>query len=131
MVVSKKSLLAFLLFTALNLNAAINPQAMTANTAQMVNLNLKIKSSGQTVKSDLMMPFYQTAEFERKFGDKNILVEVSPKRGKNSDEIALVMKFYNASGSKAIFKKEIIAKVNEESTINYRGISMRITPSVN
>lgn len=132
MVVSiKTTMFVLLLLSAFNLNAAINPQAMNANNAQMVNLNLKIKSSGQTVKSDLMMPFYQTAEFERKFGDKNVLVEVSPKHGKNSDEIALVMKFYKASGSKAFYKKEIIAKVNEESTVTFRGMSMRITPSIN
>lgn len=129
MVVSiKKTMFALLLLTASSLNAAINPQAMTA---QMVNLNLKIKSSGQTVKSDLMMPFYQTAEFERKFGDKNVLVEMSPKHGKKADEIALELKFYKASGSKAFFKKEIIAKVNEESTVSFRGMSMRITPSLN
>ena len=131
MVVSIKTTFVLLLFSALNLNAAINPHAISVNNAQMVNLNLKIKSSGHTLKSNLLMPFYQTAEFERKFGDKNILVEVSPKRGKNDDEIALVMKFYKASGTKAFYKKEIMAKVNEESTVSFRGMSMRITPSIN
>ena len=132
MVVSTKTtMFAILLLSAFNLSAAINPQAMKLNSAQMVNLNLKIKSSGQTVKSDLMMPFYQTAEFERKFGDKNVLVEVSPKHGKNKDEISLVMKFFNSAGSKAFYKKEIIAKVNEESTVSFRGMSLRITPSIN
>lgn len=132
MVVSfKTTLFSTILLTALNVGAAINPQAMTANNAQMVNLNLKIKSKNQTVKSDLMMPFNQTAEFERKFGDKNVLIEMSPKHGKNSAEISLEMKFYKTAGSKAFYKKEIIAKVNEESTVSFRGMSLRITPVIN
>ena len=132
MVVSlKTTLFSTILLTALNVGAAINPQAMNATNAQMVNLNLKIKSKNQTVKSDMVMPFNQTAEFERKFGDNNVLIEMSPKHGKNSAEISLEMKFYKSAGSKAFYKKEIIAKVNEESTISFRGMSLRITPVIN
>jgi hypothetical protein len=130
MVVSriKKTMFFLLLLTALNLNAAINPQAMNA---QMVNLNLKIKSNNQTVKSDLMMPFYQTAELERKFGSKNVLIEMSPKHGKNADEISLEMKFYKASGTKAFYKKEIVARIGEESHVSFRGMSLKVTPFLN
>ena len=120
-----------LLLTAFNLSAAINPKAMTAQNAQMVSLNLKIKSNNQTVKSDLRMPFYQTAEFERKFGSKNVLIEMSPKHGKNADEIAIVMKFYKAAGTKAFYKKDIIAKLGEESLVSFHGMSLKVTPVLN
>ena len=83
------------------------------------------------VKSELMMPFYQTAELERKIGDKNILIEINPRRGKNADEIALDMKFYRAAGTKAFYKKEIIAKLNENSSISFRGMSLKVKPVLN
>ena len=78
-----------------------------------------------------MMPFYQTAELERKIGDRNILIEINPRRGKNVDEIALDMKFYRSAGSKAFYKKEIIAKLNENSSINFRGMSLKVKPVLN
>lgn len=114
-------------------HSSIDPKAMTASTnnAQMVNLNLQIKSRNQMVKSNLVMPFYQTAELERKIGDKHVLIEINPKRGKSADEISLEMKFYNASGSKAFYKKEFVAKVNEDSHINFRGMSLRVRPVLN
>ncbi|MBC7714244.1 MAG: hypothetical protein H7177_12950 [Rhizobacter sp.] len=133
MVVSKvkKTMFFIMLLTAFNLSAAINPQAMNAQNAQMVNLNLKIKSNNQTVKSDLMMPFYQLASFERKFGSKNVLIEMSPKHGKNADEIALEMRFYKVAGAKAFYKKDIIAKIGEESHVSFRGMSLKVTPVLN
>ncbi len=77
------------------------------------------------------MPFYQTAELERKINNKNVLIELNPRRGKKDNEVAIEMKFYNASGSKAFFKKEVIAKLNQESKITYRGTTVRVTPVLN
>jgi len=134
MVVScfKAVLLSVLVFTCLEASASINPKAMNAQSNnQLVNLNLQIKSRNKMVKSELMMPFYQTAELERKIGDKNILIEINPRRGKNADEIALDMKFYRAAGTKAFYKKEIIAKLNENSSISFRGMSLKVRPVLN
>ena len=133
MVVSriKTTLFSVLLLASFEVRSAINPRAMSGNSSQMVNLNLQIKSNNKTVKSDLTMPFYQTAEFERKVGNKNVLIEMSPRHGKNSDEIALEMKFYKTAGAKAFYKKAIVAKVNEESTISFRGMSVRVKPAFN
>jgi hypothetical protein len=124
--------LSTLTFTT-NTFAAINTQAMNAepNNAQMVNLNLQIKTNNKLEKSNLTMPFYQTAELERKINDKNVLIEINPRRGKTADEIALELKFYKASGSKAFYKKEFIAKVNEESHISFRGMTMKVKPVLN
>lgn len=130
----KTALLPLLVLASLEATAAINPRAMTApttNNAQMVNLNLQIQSRNKTVKSDLMMPFYQTAELQKKVGGKDVLIELNPRRGKNAGEIALEMKFYKASGSKAFYKKEIIAKVNQESRVSFRGMSVRVKPVLN
>jgi len=128
----KAVLLSVLVFTCLEASASINPQAMNAKSNnQLVNLNLQIKSRKKMVKSELMMPFYQTAELERKIGDKNILIEINPRRGKNADEIALDMKFYRAAGAKAFYKKEIIAKLNENSSISFRGMSLKVKPVLN
>lgn len=134
MVVSrlKITLLSLLTIASFEASAAINSKALSAsgsNNAQLVNLNLQIKSRNKTVKSDLMMPFYQTAELERKVGDKNVLIELNPRRGKNADEINLEMKFYKASGARAFYKKEIVAKVNQDSHINIRGMQVRVRPS--
>jgi len=134
MVVScfKAVLLSVLVFTCLEASASINPKAMNAQSNnQLVNLNFQIKSRNKMVKSELMMPFYQTAELERKIGDKNILIEINPRRGKNADEIALDMKFYRAAGTKAFYKKEIIAKLNENSSISFRGMSLKVRPVLN
>jgi superfamily I DNA and/or RNA helicase len=134
MVVSrlKTILVSALVFTSVGAIASINSGAMNAqNNNQLVNLNFQIKSKNKMVKSELMMPFYQTAELERKIGDKNILIEINPRRGKKSDEISLDMKFYKASGSKAFYKKEIIAKLNEDSKVSFRGMSFKVRPVLN
>jgi hypothetical protein len=127
----KVILLSILLVASFELKSAINSRALNTNSAQLVSLNLKIKSNNQTEKTELLMPFYQVGELERKIGDKNVLIELSPKHGKNADEITLGMKFYNSSGSKAFYKKEIVAKINEESLISYKGMSFKITPVLN
>lgn len=124
----------FLATASINLaDASIDSKAMSAhgNNAQMVNLNLQFKSKNKTEKSNLTMPFYQTAELERKIGDKSALIEILPKRGKSSDEITLEMKFYRAAGSKAFYKKEIVAKMNEDSHVTFRGFNLRVRPVVN
>lgn len=121
----KTTLFSLLLVSSFEVGAAINSRAMST---QIVNLDMQIQSRNRTVKSNLNMPFYQTAEFERKVGDKNVLIEVSPRHGKNPDEISLEMKFYKAAGTKAFYKKAIIAKINQDSHINFRGMSVKIRP---
>ena len=134
MVVSKLKLIlcSALVFTTFEANSTLNPNEInTQNNNQLVNLNFQITSKNKMVKSELMMPFNQTAELERKIGNKNILIEINPRRGKNIDEVALDMKFYRTAGSKAFYKKEIIAKLNENSSINFRGMSLKIKPALN
>lgn len=131
MVVSRMNQLCvslILLLASVGASAAIDSRAMSAQNAQMVNLNLQIKAKNKTVKSDLMMPFYQTAELEKKVGDKNVLIELNPRRGKKADEIALEMKFYRGSGERAFFKKEIVAKLNQESRVSVRGMKVLVRP---
>lgn len=113
-------------------SANINYKAMNAkNSQQMINLNLQYKSNNKVVKSDLMMPYYQTAELERIIGNKNVFIEINPRHGKNPDEVTLDMKFYRTAGAKAFYKKEIIAKMNEVSLINVKGISLKVRPVLN
>lgn len=138
MVVSrlKAILVSALVFTSVGASASINSGAMNAqrngqNNNQLVNLNFQIKSKNKMVKSELIMPFYQTAELERKIGDKNILIEINPRRGKKADEISLDMKFYRTAGSKAFYKKEVIAKLNEDSKVSFRGMSFKVRPVLN
>lgn len=115
-------LVSFLVLGAFStsVKADINPQ--------MINLNMQFKTKKKTLKSDLAMPFYQTAELENKFDDKKGLIEINPRLGKNKDEVAIEMKFYKSSGSKAYAKKEIIAKLGEESKVSVKGMTVRITP---
>jgi len=105
--------------------ASVNPNS------QLVNLNLQIKSKNKITSSDLMMPFYQSAELEKMIGNRNVFIELNPKRGKLLDEISLEVKFSNASGAKAFFKKEIVAKVNQLSKISYKGITLQVKPAFN
>lgn len=121
----KSIVLSFFFFTSATAVAAIPAGS------QMVNLNLHIKSKHTNSKSSLAMPFYQTAELERKIENKNVLIELNPRRGKKDDEVAIEMKFYKASGSKAFYKKEVIAKLNHESKISFRGTTVRVTPVLN
>jgi hypothetical protein len=127
----KKSFICILLLSSIEAFGAINPNALSSqdnNNAQMVNLNLQLKSRNKVVKSNLTMPFYQTAEVERSVGDKNVLIEFNPRRGKNSGEIALDMKLYRNGGGRPFYKKDFIAKVNEHSIINLRGLSVKVMP---
>lgn len=111
--------------------ASIAPVEATKSEAnpQMINLNMQFKTRHKTVKSDLAMPFYQTAEIEKKFDSKNnVLIEVNPRHGKNSNEVSIELKFFKASGAKAFAKKEIIAKLGEESKVTVKGMTVKVTP---
>jgi len=121
----KKILLSLCLFSSFEVFGAI------ASNTQMVNLNLSFRSKNSVSKSTLAMPFYQTAELERKIDNKNVLIELNPRRGKKDNEVAIEMKFYKSSGSKAFYRKEVIAKLNQESKITYRGTTVRVTPVLN
>ena len=114
--------------------ASINPKAANVdqlNKSQLVSLNLELKSKNNRVKSNLIMPFYQTAELERKVGQKNVLIELNPKKGKNINEISVELKLFNQSGSKAFYKKEFIARLNEDSQISVKGLSLKVRPVIN
>lgn len=138
----KFSFLVFATMMSLNSFAAIAPMPTSKSdmngknessqlNPQMINLNMQFKSHNKILKSDLAMPFYQTAELEKKINNKNVLIEVNPRRGKNSNEVAIEIKFFKQSGQKAFAKKEIIAKLGEESKISVKGISMKVTPVLN
>ncbi|MBC7537982.1 MAG: hypothetical protein H7281_04125 [Bacteriovorax sp.] len=107
---------------------AFSLEAKADTNPQMINLNMQFKAKNKTLKSDLAMPFYQTAELEKRFDNKNVLIEVNPRRGKNSNEVAIEMRFYKSSGAKAFAKKEIIAKLGEESKITIKGMTIKVTP---
>ena len=124
----KKHFSFLIIFIAVfgSITFALNAKADT--NSQMINLNMKFKAKNQVLKSDLAIPYYQTAELEKKFDNKNVLIEVNPRRGKNSNEVAIEMKFYKTSGAKAFAKKEIIAIIGEESKISVKGMTIRVTP---
>ena len=125
------SLILILIFLiSSNLFASINPIPTSKPTAapQLINLNMQFRAKHKTVKSELLMPFYQTAELQKNIDNKPVLIEVNPKRGKDDSEVAIEMKFYKSSGSKAYAKKEFIAKIGEESKISVKGITVRVTP---
>jgi hypothetical protein len=109
----------------------ISPLPKTETNPQMINLNMQFKAKSKIIKSDLSMPFYQTAEIEKKFDKKtDILVEVNPRYGKNGDEVAIEMKFYKESGAKAFAKREVVAKFGEETKVKVKGMSVKITPTL-
>ena len=128
----KVSFLVILFTLSFNSFASIAPQTTAGSksevNSQMINLNMQFKTHHKTVKSDLAMPFYQTAELEKKFDNKNFLIEVNPRRGRNSNEVEIEMRFYKASGEKAFAKKEIIARLGKESKVSVKGMTVRVTP---
>lgn len=130
------SFLVISMIASVNSFASIAPVAVPKNStesnSQMINLNMQFKSKHKTVKSDLAMPFYQTAEIEKKLDNKNnLLIEVNPRRGKNSNEVEIEMRFFKTAGAKAFAKKEIIAKIGEESKVSVKGVTVRVTPVLN
>lgn len=137
MVVSRLNKFLFSVFVAtslipVNVSASIDTRVMnTKNSQQMISLNLQYKSKNKLVKSDLLMPYYQTAELERTIGNKNVLIEINPRHGKNANEVTLDMKFFRTAGAKAFYKKEFIAKMNEVSSINFKGMSLKVKPVLN
>jgi hypothetical protein len=125
--------LAIFLFSTFSFYAysSISPaiEKGVSTNPQMINLNMQFRAKNKTMKSELSMPFYQTAEIERKFdSSNNVFIEVNPRHGKNNNEVSIEMKFYKTSGAKAFAKKEIVAKLGEESKISVKGMTVRITP---
>lgn len=129
----KFSFLVFSALLSLNSMANISPSSKIESTGnpQMINLNMQFKSNNKIVKSDLAMPFYQTAELERKINNKNVLIEVNPRHGKHAGEVSIEMRFYKTAGAKAFAKKEFIAKIGEEARISIKGLSVKVTPVLN
>lgn len=123
-----KKQFSFLVLFLLVYGSGLKAYANAETNPQMINLNMQFKTKNATLKSDLAMPFYQKAEIEKHINNKNVLIEVNPRHGKNVNEVAIEMKFYNASGSKAFAKKEIIAKLGEESKVTVKGMTVRVTP---
>ena len=109
-----------------NLFAAINSKL----DPQMVNLNIQIKTKKKTIKSDLAIPYYQTAELEKKINNKNYYFELNPKKGLNPNEVDIEVKLFNKQGSKVIAKKEVIAYVNKESSVSMKGLTFKLTPEI-
>lgn len=96
---------------------------------QMINLNMQFKSKNKITKSYLAMPFYQTAEIENVFDEKNnVFIEVNPRYGKNNNEVSIEMKFSRTANSKAFAVKEIMAKIGEESKVKVKGMTIKVTP---
>lgn len=124
--------LVIALISNFNCFASIAPKSDAVDSnSQMINLNMQFKSKNKTIKSDLSMPYYQTAELEKKIDNKNVFIEVNPRKGKNSNEVEIEMKFFKSSGSKAFAKKEVIAKIGEESKISIKGLTVKVTPVLN
>ena len=110
--------------------SAISSSTQASIGPQMVNLNMQFRSHEQTIKSDLSMPLYQTAEIEKKFGKKNYLISFNPKQGKKSDEVNIEVKFLRPSNSKVFYKKEVIAKINQQTIISAKGMVIQLTPVI-
>jgi hypothetical protein len=91
---------------------------------------MQFRTMDHVVDSNLAMPFYQTAEIEKKVGKKNYLISIIPKEGANSNEIALEIKFLRHSNNLPFFKKEIIAKLNQKSTLTAKGVTINFTPVI-
>ncbi len=102
--------------------------AKAESIPQMINLNMQFKGKNKTLKSDLSMPFYQTAEISKMINNKNVVIELNPRIGKNKNEVSIEMKFYKTSGSKAYATKEIIAKIGKPSMVSVKGMTVSVTP---
>ncbi len=121
----KTWLFTFVSIVSINAIASIAPM-----DPQMVNLNIQIKGKSKIVSSDLAMPFYQTAELEKKVDNKNYYFIVNPKKGKNPQEVELEVKLYNSKKSKVIAKKDIIAKMNQETVVSMKGVMFKFTAAI-
>ena len=121
----KTWLFTFVSIVSINAIASIAPM-----DPQMVNLNIQIKGKSKIVSSDLAMPFYQTAELEKKVDDKSYFFIVNPKKGKNPQEVELEVKLYNSKKSKVIAKKEITAKMNQETVVSMKGVMFKFTAAI-
>lgn len=118
------------LFTAVSVLSINAIASIAPMDSQMVNLNIQIKGKSKIVSSDLAMPFYQTAELEKKVDDKSYYFIVNPKKGKNPQEVELEVKLYNSKKSKVIAKKEIITKINQETVVSMKGVMFKFTAAI-
>ncbi len=121
----KTGLFALVSLFSLTAFASIGPMDQ-----QMVNLNIQIKGKSKIISSDLAMPFYQTAELEKKVDNKSYYFVVNPKKGKNPEEVELEVKLFNSKKSKVIAKKDIITKINQETVVSMKGVMFKFTAAI-
>jgi hypothetical protein len=113
------------------LKAAISGRDfIDTNNSQLVNLSMQFKGKHKSVKSELSMPFYQTAELEKKIDHKNYFFEINPRKGKKSGEIEIEVKIFSVLGARPIAKKEFVAKLNQETNIAMKGLTLKVTPEI-
>lgn len=112
-----KSLLTALFFTAnIATFADIDPQ--------LVKMNLQIKSKKDTHKSDLSMPFYQKAEYL----NKDYVIELNPRKGKNRDEILLGYRVVRAKNGRSVKSGEAVVSSSKPLNISAKGLNVKVAP---
>ncbi len=107
-----------------SLALAFSLSAMADIDPQLVKMNLQIKSKKDTHKSDLSMPFYQKAEYL----NKEYVIELNPRKGKNRDEILLSYRVVKAKNGKSVKSGEAVVSSNKPLSFSAKGLSVKVAP---
>ncbi len=107
---------AILILTSKIIFADIDPQ--------IVKMNLQIKSKKENHNSELAMPYYQKAELE----NKDYVIELNPRKGKNKDEILLGYKLIKTKSGKSVKSGEVVLTSNKPLNVQAKGLSFKVAP---
>ncbi len=113
------SMISLVLFGFLSFSST---QVLAEIDSQIVKMNLQIKSKKDTHKSDLTMPFYQVAEYQ----NKDYVIELNPRKGKNADEVLLSYKVIKAKNGRSVKSGEAVLTSNKPLNIKAPGVSLKV-----
>lgn len=115
-----------LMASTMNVYSAINPRAAKILKNQIVNLNLEIAKNNNIVRSEIVVPFYQNAEFEKQIGNQTYLIILNPKMSASGEQVLVSMKMINVKDKTVFMNQQFQLRPNANSTIFASGMSVKL-----
>lgn len=130
MKIAKTFVSVMLMVSTMNVYSAINPKAAKILKNQIVNLNLEIAKNNNIVRSEMIVPFYQSAEFEKQIGNQTYLIILNPKLSASGEQVLVNMKMVNLKDKSVFMNQQFQLRPNANSTIFASGMSVKLKSEI-
>lgn len=130
MKIAKAFATVMLMVSTMSVHASINPKAAKILKNQIVNLNLEIAKNNNIVRSEIVVPFYQSAEFEKQIGNQTYLIILNPKLSTSGEQVLVNMKMVNVKDKSVFMNQQFQLRPNANSTIFASGMSVKLKSEI-